>query len=133
MPDDLVNQAVSFVDQAQMAMERTYLAHERTLLAWVRTGTSLVTFGFTLYKFFQYLHEQYPDRHPASLLGARPLGMMLIAIGVLTLALACWQHRQATQRLRKQCPDIPFSPAYVLAALMAALGVLALIAPLFQR
>jgi putative membrane protein len=130
MSQEEASEPVSPLDQVQMALERTYLAHERTLLAWVRTGTSLVTFGFTLYKFFQYLHEQNPQRHPPDILGARTLGLLMVAIGVITLALACWQHRQSTKRLRTQYPEVSFSPAYVLAGLMTVLGVFALIAPL---
>jgi putative membrane protein len=130
MAQEEARMAVSPPDQVQMAIERTYLAHDRTLLAWVRTGTSLVTFGFTLYKFFQYLNEQDPQRHPAHILGTRTLGLLMVAIGVVTLGLACWQHQQSIKRLRAHYPEIPFSPAYVLAALMSVLGILALIAPL---
>ena len=98
MPSDQIKPPAATLpaplDQMQMAVERTYLAHERTLLAWVRTGTSLVTFGLTLHKFFEYLHEQDPVRHPSRILGARTMGLMLIVIGLATLATACWQHRQ---------------------------------------
>ena len=118
-------------DQVQLAIERTYLAHERTLMAWVRTGTSLVTFGFTLFKFFEYLREQDPARHVSSVLGPRHLGMLMIAIGVATLILACWQHRQSMKRLRVHYPEMPFSPALVLAVLMSGLGLLMLFGPLF--
>ena len=134
MPSDQIKPPAATLpaplDQMQMAVERTYLAHERTLLAWVRTGTSLVTFGLTLHKFFEYLHEQDPVRHPSRILGARTMGLMLIVIGLATLATACWQHRQRTQFLRTMDPGLGFSPAYLLAALMALLGFLALLAPL---
>ena len=52
----------------------------------------------------------------------------MIAIGVVTLAVATWQHRQNMKRLRAHYPDAPFSLALVLAALMSALGILALAA-----
>jgi len=120
-------------DQIQMASERTYLAHERTLLAWVRTGTSLVTFGLTLHKFFEYLHEQNPVKQSPKLFGPRFMGFSLIVIGMLTLGMACWQHRQRTRFLRTIEPALSFSPAYTLAALMALLGVLSLISPLLNR
>ena len=116
-------------DQVQMASERTFLAHERTLLAWVRTGTSLVTFGLTLYKFFEFLHEQDPQKHPPHPLGARTMGMALIVIGVVTMGMACWQHRKRTRFLRTIEPALSFSPAYTLAALMSLLGAIALISP----
>ncbi len=134
MPSDQIKPPAATLpaplDQMHMAVERTYLAHERTLLAWVRTGTSLVTFGLTLHNFFEYLHEQDPVRHPSRILGARTMGLMLIVIGLATLATACWQHRQRTQFLRTMDPGLGFSPAYLLAALMALLGFLALLAPL---
>lgn len=130
---ETTRQTPAIPDQIQMASERTFLAHERTLLAWVRTGTSLVTFGLTLHKFFEYLHEQDPVKHPIKLFGARPMGLALIVIGVVTLGLACWQHRQRTRFLRTIEPALSFSPAYTLAALMALLGALALISPLLNK
>ena len=129
MPTDSANRQLPPPDQGQMAIERTLLAYERTLLARVRTGTSLVTFGLTLNKFFEYLHEQDPIRHPPRFLGARPTGLLMIVIGVTTLAMACWQHRERTKRLHVYNPSLSFSPAYVLAALMSLLGALGLIAP----
>jgi putative membrane protein len=119
-------------DQVQLALERTYLAHERTLMAWVRTGTSLVTFGFTLYKFFQFLREQETNRNVPNAFGARIMGMLMIAIGVVTLVLACLQHRQSMKRLRAYYSEIPFSPALPLAILMSGLGLVMLLAPLFS-
>jgi len=120
-------------DQVQMAVERTYLAYERTLLAWVRTGTSLVTFGLTLFKFVEFLHEQNPELRPSRFLSARTVGLIMVMIGVTTLAAACWQHRQRMRRLQIQDESLSFSPAYVLATLMSLLGVLALISPLLNH
>ncbi len=120
-------------DQAKLALERTFLAHERTLMAWVRTATSLITFGFTLYKFFQYLHEGGKADSTEHLLGARAYGTVMIAIGVVTLAVATWQHRQSMKALRAQYPQAPFSLALVLAALMSALGILALITAVYRE
>ena len=87
-------------DQTKLALERTVLAHERTLMAWVRTATSLITFGFTLYKFFFYLQEQEPAKHAEQLIGPRTYGLIMIGIGVFTLAAATWQHRRQMKRLR---------------------------------
>ena len=127
------NRVVSLPDQLQMASERTFLAYERTLLAWVRTGTSLVTFGITLFKFFEFLHEQEPGRHRPHFFGARPMGLALVVIGIATLAMACWQHRQRTRFLRTIEPALSFSPAYMLAALMALLGFLALLSAMINE
>jgi putative membrane protein len=127
-------------DQVTLAQERTFLAHERTLMAWIRTAASLITFGFTLFKFFEYLTDQdlvhtqerlqtHAQQH---LLGARTYGMAMIVIGVVTLALATWQHRIVMKRLRAQYPEAPFSLALLLAALISGLGILALIATVYR-
>jgi putative membrane protein len=125
-------QAPSGVDQVKLALERTFLAHERTLMAWIRTAASLITFGFTLFKFVEYLNEREPDRIQQHVLGARTYGMVLIVVGVVTLALATLQHRQVTKRLRAQYPEAPFSLALLLAALISGLGILALIATVYR-
>jgi putative membrane protein len=120
-------------DAQQLALDRTYLAHERTLMAWIRTATSLITFGFTLYKFFQYLHEQnhlHEAQHP---LGARTMGMIMIGLGVFTLAAATWQHRLQLKRLAPAAEKTPFSLALVVATLIAGLGILAFIAAVFRQ
>jgi hypothetical protein len=62
----------------------------------------------------------------------------MIIIGMLALVLAAWNHRSAIQRLKtrypvtEQFPDIPRSRATVLAALIAILGLLALLSMIFR-
>ncbi len=126
MPIQNADNIVAPPDQTQMALERTHLAYERTLMAWIRTSAALITAGFTLYKFFEYLIE--PGRQAQHALGSRAYGMCLIVIGVVTLALATWQHQQSLKRLRVQYPDVPFSLATLAATLVSGLGILALIA-----
>lgn len=123
---------VQTADQLQLALERTFLAYERTLMAWVRTATSLITFGFTLYKFFYYLHEQDPVKRPAHLLGTRNFGLLMIAVGMLTLGLAAWQHLRQMKRLRARYADAPLSLSLVVAVLIGCLGLLAILAMAFQ-
>jgi putative membrane protein len=118
-------------DQVSMAAERTYLAYERTLMAWIRTAASLIAFGFTLYKFFQYLHEQDQARESQHILGARTYGLLMIAIGIITLALATLQHRLSLKRFRAEFPDTPHSLALLIAALISGLGILALISAIY--
>ena len=120
-------------DQGKLALERTYLAFERTMMAWVRTATSLIAFGFTLYKFFFYLQEQEPAKHVDQLLGPRTYGLIMIGIGVFILAMAAWRHRREMKRLRAQYPEAPFSLSLVLAALIAALGILGFIVTLLRQ
>jgi putative membrane protein len=120
-------------EQVQLALERTYLAYERTLMAWIRTAASLITLGFTLYKFFQFLHDHEPAGGTHHILGARLYGMLMIGIGVITLTLATWQHQQSAKALRAQYHHAPLSLALVLAALISALGIVALVAAFFQQ
>ncbi len=120
-------------DAAKLALDRTFLAHERTLLAWVRTATSLITFGFTLYKFFYSLQEIEHLPRPHQLIGARGYGLIMMGIGVFTLAMATWQHRQLMKPLRAAYPEAPFSLSAVLAGLIAGLGILGFLAAVFRQ
>jgi putative membrane protein len=97
-------------------------------MAWVRTAASLITFGFTLFKFFEYLREQQQGATEQHVFGARSYGTVMIVIGVVTLALATWQHGQGMARLRAQYPEAPFSLALLLSTLISVLGILALVA-----
>ena len=120
-------------DQAKLAVDRTLLAHERTLMAWVRTATSLITFGFTLYKFFFYLQEQEPGKHAEQLLGPRTYGLIMMGIGVFTLAAAAWQHWRQMKPLRAQQHEAPRSLSLLLAAMIAVLGILGFITAAFRE
>jgi putative membrane protein len=131
--DQKAAKAAPAPDQLTLAWERTFLAHERTLMAWVRTATSMITFGFTLYKFFFYYHAQEPSRHVEQLLGPRTYGLIIMGIGVFTLAVATWQHRQQVKQLRAQYRDAPWSLSMLLATMVAALGILAFLAALFHE
>ena len=112
----------------KLAYERTYLAHERTQMAWVRTGLSLISFGFAIAKFYQYLHETQGTSGPV--MGPRTVGMVMIAIGLVGLAVANLQHRHALVVLRAECPELPRSPAGAAAWAVMALGVIAFIVAL---
>ncbi len=114
-------------DQTNLAVERTLLAHERTLMGWVRTATSLITFGFTLYKFFFYLQEQEPGKHAEQLIGPRTYGLIMMGIGVFTLAVAAWQHWRKMKELRAQQAQASFSLSLLLAGTIAILGILGFI------
>jgi len=120
-------------DSTKLALDRTFLAHERTLLAWVRTATSLITFGFTLYKFFYSLREIEHLPRPQQLIGPRTYGLLMMGIGVFTLAIATWQHRQLMKPLRAQYPEAPFSLSTLLAGLIAGLGILGFLAAMFRQ
>jgi putative membrane protein len=133
MSRDPQNPIAGSADVTQLAVERTLLAHERTLMAWIRTSMAMITLGFSLYKFFFYLREWEPERHAASAFGARAYGLVMIATGVVSLAIAIWQHRREVKRLGELYPDAPFSLATWLALLIVGLGVLAFGAAVFQQ
>jgi uncharacterized membrane protein YidH (DUF202 family) len=93
----------------------------------------MITFGFALYKFFFYYHQEKPPTHGEQIFGARTYGLCMMAIGVFTLAVAAWQHRQQTKALRELYPEAPLSLSLVLSALIASLGILGFIAAIFRE
>jgi uncharacterized membrane protein YidH (DUF202 family) len=133
MEQDTAAKHTAAPDQMKLALDRTFLAHERTLMAWVRTASSLITFGFTLYKFFFYLQEQEPGKHAEQLIGPRTYGLIMIGIGVFTLAAAAWQHHGQMKRLRARYAEAPFSLSLVLAALITVLGILGFITAVLRE
>ena len=125
-------ESASVLDTAtRLAYERTWLANQRTQMSWVRTALTLISFGFTIAKFFEYLHEKQGDKAP--LLGARTVGIMMIAGGLVALALSDVQHRRAVKAIRARCPDLPPSLAGVTSAFIAFLGILALLGAIFRN
>jgi putative membrane protein len=120
-----------FDASTRLAFERTFLAYERTQMAWVRTSLALISFGFAIAEFFHYVHEQRPEQVP--LVRSGSLGILMILIGLVALAMASIQHGRALKALRAQCPGLPVSLGWVLAALLALLGVLALVVVMLRR
>jgi putative membrane protein len=131
MADQTTQSAAKLNVSTTLAYDRTRLAYERTMMAWVRTATSLITFGFTIYKFFQLERGGGEQNH--RLIGPREFALLMISIGLVSLLLATVEHRQSMQGLRAQYPDIPRSLAGVVAALVAILGVLALLVVIFRQ
>jgi putative membrane protein len=108
----------------QLAIERTRLAHERTLMAWIRTSTSLIAFGFTIFKFFQYMAT---EEHRRTVVSPWIVGMLMIVLGLVALALAWLQHRQAMRSLQAESGEkMPYSISAIMAGLIAGLGLVAL-------
>src|SRR5215471_20254433 len=91
--------------RVHLAFERTFLAYERTRIAWVRTALALISFGFAIAKVLQYLREK--EGETATLLSPRGVGLVMIAIGLLSLILADRQERRALKALRARCPELP--------------------------
>lgn len=112
----------------RLAYERTFFANERTQMAWIRTSLALISFGFGIAKFFQYLHEKQGTQAPP--MGPRTVGMLMIAIGLVSLAIANLQHRKVVKTLSAECPGLPPSTAGATAAVIMVMGMLAFISAL---
>ena len=126
MADHLAHTAPSLDLSTKLAFERTWVAYERTMLAWVRTATSLITFGFSVYKFFQIVRDE-GDHNTSHLIGSRQFGLLLVSIGLASLALATIEYRQNIRRLGEEYQGRPRSLAVIVAALISVLGIIALI------
>jgi putative membrane protein len=115
----------------RLALQRTFLAHERTQMAWVRTSLTLITFGFSIAKYFESQRDNEGVR--ALVLHPRTVGILMISIGLVSLALGGVQHMLAVRALRQEWPGLPRSLAGVTAILLALLGVVALFASLLRH
>jgi putative membrane protein len=120
---------------------RTVMALQRTLMAAVRTSVSLIGFGFTVAQFFQRLQGNLPEGfemlRPEM---PRNVGLVLIATGIVTLAIFTMQYRNAMRYFRTG----PFAAiaatserpmhrsTYIYAIAVIAIGILAF-ASVFAR
>jgi putative membrane protein len=109
----------------RLAAERNRLALERTLMAWTRTCTSLIAFGFTIYQIFRYLSES--ERLSEPYVSPQVIGAVMILIGLTALTLGWVQHRQEMRALTSEFGPMRYSIASIVAALIAAMGILALL------
>ncbi|KAA0117300.1 DUF202 domain-containing protein [Mycolicibacterium sp. P9-22] len=110
----------------RLAAERNRLALERTLMAWTRTATSLIAFGFTIFQIFRLLDDSERLRQPY--VSPQVVAAVMVVIGITALILAWVQHRQELAALRLEFGPLRYSIASVVAAMIAGLGVLALLA-----
>jgi putative membrane protein len=95
-------------------------------MAWIRTCTSLIAFGFTIYQIFRYLATSERLRGP--FVSPQIVGVAMILVGLIALVLAWIQHRRDIRALQADYGAMPVSMAGMIAALIAGLGVIALIA-----
>jgi putative membrane protein len=109
----------------RLAAERNRLAQERTMMAWTRTSTSLIAFGFTIYQIFRYLSESERLRDPY--VSPQVFGVAMILVGLTALILAWIQHRQELKTLRADFGPMRYSIASIVAAMVAGLGLIALL------
>ena len=109
----------------RLAAERNRLAMERTLMAWTRTSTSLIAFGFTIYQIFRYLAASERLRDPY--VSPQVFGVAMILVGLVALILGWIQHRQELKALKADFGPMRYSIAAIVAAMIAGLGVIALL------
>jgi len=116
--------------RTEMALERSFLAVERTLMAWLRTSLSMISFGFTLAKFFEYLEGQKGPLvgHFGWTWSPRALGLAMVLIGSGALLMACVQHSRRVRALRREGLAHQWNLAFIVALLVAVLGIFALAA-----
>jgi putative membrane protein len=108
----------------RLAVDRTRLAYERTMMAWIRTAASLISFGFTIYKFFQL--ELKGPAEADTLIGSRGFAIIMICVGLVALILAGIQHRHSLRLMEDTYGPQPRSVAGQVSALVAVLGIFAL-------
>lgn len=130
MPDQTAKSTTTLDTSTRLAFDRDRVAYDRALLAWIRTATSLITFGFVIYKFFQLELGRGLDNR---LFGPREFSLLMVGAGLVPLVLATLQHRQNMRVMRADFPKMPRSRAGVVAALILALGILAMIAVIFRQ
>jgi putative membrane protein len=109
--------------RTDLAMERTYWAAERTLMGWVRTSLSMISFGFTIGKLGQVAEVEVRGLRGMRTIGAGTIAYMLVVLGTLALLAASVQYCMRIQELCAQ--GLPRKPsiAFVVAVLLAVLGI----------
>lgn len=84
---------------------REFQANERTFLAWIRTSIALMGFGFVIVKFALFL-KQITLMFDPSVINLKELsptvGVIMVAIGVITAILAFIQYKRAEYQLKNE-------------------------------
>jgi len=120
---------------------RTWMSIQRTQMSAVRTATALIGFGFTVAQFFQKLLEDVPsDVRMTSTGWPRNVGLLLIAAGILSLALSTWQYHRALVYMRSDpfaAISVPkeramHKPSYIVSWAVLLIGLLAFVSVLLR-
>ena len=119
-------------DRQGSAQKKTneHLANDRTGLAWIRTGLAIIGIGFVISRFGLLLRAQArPDLPPSTLHYSTLLGLVLVALGVLTLVFALISYLRIHLAIEQN--RFPGTPWFV-AALMGLLAVLGILLFLYM-
>ncbi len=98
-----------------MTLDRVRVACDRGLIAWIGTATFLITIGFFIYK----VDRSWFD---SQMIGPREFSVLMVGAGLILLMLATLEHRREMRVMRSEYPEMPRSPAGMVAALILALG-----------
>ncbi len=103
------------------------MAAERTFLAWIRTGIALMGFGFVVARFGLFLREMasIENPQPQSSIGfSMPVGILLIAFGILVNIVSVIRHRRYVQAIDQNRFRSAFGSTFavMVAALLAIIG-----------
>lgn len=101
-----------------------HLANDRTGLAWIRTGLAIIGIGFVISRFGLLIRAQArPDLPSSALHYSTILGLLLVALGVLTLVFALISYLRIHLAIEKK--QFPGSPWFLVAlmAFLAAMGI----------
>jgi putative membrane protein len=112
------------------------MAADRTLMAWVRTGLSLIGFGFTIYKFLQAATENASAQIVLMhVQGPRRLGLLLIALGTLSVAIGAVEHFLTVKRLNELffVKHKPFTFSFFVGMVVGLLGLFLFITILVNK
>jgi putative membrane protein len=124
-----------------MAFQRTRMSADRTLMSVIRTALALITFGFALTRTFQQLaaanifqHDPAPDRFGEALV---MLGVVLLVLGIGYHVMFMLQLSRIRARMKAEGSihsesRYPISPALIIAVLLLGIGVLAILATIFN-
>ena len=82
-----------------LAVIRTAYSSERSLMAWIRTSASLYSFGFSISTFLDYLEAQEEGTQFSA--GLHRVGLALIAMGIVALAFAMFEHLRRIRTMRR--------------------------------
>ena len=97
--------------------------------AWIRTAASLITFGFSVSKFSDIFGRDVNKKY---LIGPHEFGFVLVCIGLAALIFSAFDYRRNVRRLASEYGGAPRSMAVQFGALIAALGIFALVLMLIR-